>query len=356
MTTSYVPILRAKRGEFFALRDLSNDVRDAVTPLLEVQAMSDPGKKTLGDHLQGVADSVHDCWGPGRVVYVNDLESPEGEGNSTAHPLLGLFAALRKHELDVIPVTALRRTDAYQEAVRQLLDDEPRLCLRLHGVDFADLNSLRDDVNALLSKLEISPDSVDLLVDFGSLVVPQTDLIVQVLAAAINGLPRVMEWRIVTLAMTSFPEQMSRHVDTGDQQRVPRTGWKVWQRLAEQDLPREPGYGDYAIDNPDTSLNIPPQILSKVMTASIRYTTDKAFLLIRGRNLNKYGYEQFHELCAILVSEPDYKGPEFSYGDDYIDKCSRKEVGNGNLTTWRHVGVNHHITLVATQLTNHLGT
>lgn len=74
------------------------------------------------------------------------------------------------------------------------------------------------------------------------------------------------------------------------------------------------------------------------------------WLVIKGRNVRQYGFEQYFELCGALVNRNEYSGAGFSWADDYIAKCAGRESGPGNATTWRKVGTNHHLTLVARQL------
>ena len=86
------------------------------------------------------------------------------------------------------------------------------------------------------------------------------------------------------------------------------------------------------------------------MSASIRYTTADHWLIVKGKNVRQYGFDQYFELCRTLVELPEYSGENFSWGDRFIMRCARGSGGPGNATTWRKVGTNHHLTLVAQQL------
>src|ERR1035441_1250303 len=55
--------------------------------------------------------------------------------------------------------------------------------------------------------------------------------------------------------------------------------------------------------------------------------------------------EQYPKLAAMIKKHPSWKGTKFSWGDAFIDKCSRGECV-GNPTDWRAVGTCHHIALV----------
>ncbi len=63
---------------------------------------------------------------------------------------------------------------------------------------------------------------------------------------------------------------------------------------------------------------------------------------------------QMHEHCSAIVSNPrfEFRGADFSYGDGYIAACAAGVKGPSNQTRWKEVGINHHITRVAEDLTN----
>ncbi len=88
------------------------------------------------------------------------------------------------------------------------------------------------------------------------------------------------------------------------------------------------------------------------MSASIRYTISDEWLILKGRNVREHGFDQYFELSRQLVQLPEYSGEEFSWGDRWIRRCARREIGPGNATTWRKVGTNHHLVLVAQDLAN----
>jgi hypothetical protein len=106
-------------------------------------------------------------------------------------------------------------------------------------------------------------------------------------------------------------------------------------------------FGDYAIAHP-VPTELDPRTMR--MSASIRFTTDEDWLIVKGKNVRQYGFDQYFELCRTLVGLPEYLGENFSWGDRFIARCARGSAGPGNATTCRKVGTNHHLTLVARQL------
>ena len=86
--------------------------------------------------------------------------------------------------------------------------------------------------------------------------------------------------------------------------------------------------------------------------ATIRYTIDNNWYIIKGDNVRDYGYGQYHELSRKLLTSRYYCGPTFSWGDNYIQTCVNKNAKTGNLSTWRQVGTNHHIMKVIQDIAN----
>lgn len=91
-------------------------------------------------------------------------------------------------------------------------------------------------------------------------------------------------------------------------------------------------------------------------SASIRYTCESAWLVLKGRNVRDHGYEQFHDMCRDLVQRQEYSGRHFSWGDEYIDECAARRVSKGSLTTWRKVGTSHHLAFVVGQIATVIGS
>lgn len=215
--------------------------------------------------------------------------------------------------------------------------------------DFQDFEDFDTEISDLLRHLKISEHEADLILDLraiGGVSVPaEIDHAVDL----IESLPKIDSWRSFSLCATAFPADLMG-MKPQEKSWIPRTEWDLWRCLVSgKALPRIPVFGDYAIANPQPS-EVDPRIMRP--SASIRYTTDKGWIVLKGRNLRDHGYTQFHSVSQSLVSDPDYCGPSFSWGDDYISRCANRSATTGNLTTWRKVGTSHHLAFVADQLAN----
>jgi len=359
----YVPLLKAKEGEFGALEALDWDVRTNVVPLIEVPRIpydyaSSRPSKNLEAHVSGLAERIRRAWGEAPFY----LDLPWFGESTTQHLESGhLAVSVLLHDciqrgIRPTAVVALDRSPEYIDAVRQYLSQcEDRFCLRLTPADFdEDRPDPRDRVDSLLERLGVGgADRGDLIVDLQGL---ELDVNRALLLARglLSAAPRLNEWRRVVLAAASFPENLS-DVDAETASTIPRLERELWQRIRKRpgNLRTDLAFGDYAIAHP-VPTELDPRTMR--MSASIRYTTEADWLIVKGRNVRQYGFDQYYKLCKYLVTRPEYSGADYSWGDWYIQECANANLGPGNATTWRKVGTNHHLTLVAKRLSIEFGS
>jgi hypothetical protein len=352
--THYVPILKGKDGEYGALKELSTTAKSKLLPLIEVMSIpwdfdNKVAAKSVDDHLATVCGKIADSWGTNQSLFIDPYWIDEAERMADGkHPLTYIFDDARVKNLLPIPVTGLRRDSNYQAAVKKIIQADQRgVCIRLENEDFKEMFELGGSLDTLLTVLDISKGNADLLLDFRSIKSDQTAQIVlstMSIAALLND---INEWRALICAASGFPVTMPAASTISS---VPRHEWSVWQDFAKhrKRLPRMPTFGDYGISHPDPLDDVDPKLLR--LSAAIRYTTDTDWLLLKGRSLKKYTFAQFHDLSKTLVARTEYKGPTYSWGDEFVSLCAGRTKNPGSLGIWRKVGTNHHLTLVAEQI------
>jgi hypothetical protein len=151
-----------------------------------------------------------------------------------------------------------------------------------------------------------------------------------------------------------FPFDLTRYQP--GVQSEPRQEWAIWRRehLATMAGDRLLGYADYTTQC--AHYRPSPAVPGSV---SLRYTTDDAILVLRGRQANSgagLGFEQIHGHCRILVTRPDYDGAAFSAGDQRIHCWTDPAKGPGNPEQWRTTCLVHHMTHVVVQLQDAAGS
>ena len=171
-------------------------------------------------------------------------------------------------------------------------------------------------------------------------------------------MPFLDRWRTFILASGAFPENLTGFMKN-QQHTYPRSDWEYWRAQIDKvgTHTRIPTYSDYTTQHPVFQEPVPGANPS----ASIRYTSDHYWVIMRGeglRNPNGAGYQQWPANAQLLCKRPEYCdcGPDFSYGDNFIYKTNLQSKNPGNAETWLRAGVNHHITFTIRQIANQFGT
>jgi Beta protein len=99
---------------------------------------------------------------------------------------------------------------------------------------------------------------------------------------------------------------------------------KAWERVPAPGcfpgaMNRRPAFGDYAIAPPDPFQGDMRPIKP---SATVRYATERGWLIAKGPNVRDNGFGQYWEWCRSVVEPAGYLGRAFSTGSDNIDKST----------------------------------
>ena len=347
----YIPILKAKNGEFGALSELPIEIKNRISPLIDV-FNTESSSKPLEFRLEKIANQVKMSWGTNRPIFIDLFGIALDERISNGlHPLSFIFDHLKNLNVKAIPTTGFDRDEAYKEALKKIVNkDNQGVCIRLLKDDMESMDELQYNLESLLSDLHISFENAHLLLDFRFLKIDEIGKSVDMAIDMFRNLPNIKEWHTLTIAASGFPGSLAE-IGTNTSGRLPRTELQLWNALIarRREIKRPPSFADYGVQHPDL-LELDWGIIPLV--SNIRYTVTSEWLIVRGGSNKKYGWQQSHQLSRKLIAMPEYYGESFCWGDNYIADCAHKAVGPGNMTTWRKVGTNHHLTLVSSQIAN----
>lgn len=354
----YVPVLKWRQGEYQALWRLSDDQKARVVPLIEVTPpdfdfeLWQP-KKSIDDHLQKFAARLKQKWGERPALLDVGLLPPATRMIGGIHPLTWLLDQIRPHSTHVVPVTGFERDAHYQNAIRNAhtLDGNGAV-LRCSLEDAAD-PGFSANVETLTEALGLEVSDLDIVVDLKAPNFEPLNGLTTLLSGVFAASSAFQDARSLTIVATAFPLSMADV--TGPIQFVSRQEWLLYKALIAA-LPastRRPTFGDYAIASPDL-----PQGDMRLLkpSATVRYTTNDGWIIAKGVNVRDNGYEQYRGCCGAVTSSPSYLGAGFSVGSEYIDQCRSGAAKTGNLSTWRWVGTNHHMTKVVHDLASLYGS
>jgi len=355
MPKTYMPCLRWKQGEYQAVMRSTEEVLERLVPLIEVPEIGydfekRTSAKSIDEHLVPFAKRVAKKLGP-KPCYVDLLHiEPNERLKDGNHPARYIFDCLREEGIPAVPVFHLRQDEALFRALSAAAKKDGRgACLRL-SLEEAAIAALGAQLRDLLGRLDHTPGQCDLVLDLGSPNFLPVDGLVGLIRQMLAVLPHLNEWRTFTLLGTSFPAttaEIHRGISV-----LPRYEWRLYgalaHRLRDAGL-RLPRFGDYCIAHP-ALVHMDMRFVKP--NATVRYTISEGWLVAKGKNVRDNGFEQFRELCRMVVSSSDFDGSEFSLGDKYIEDCALGVASTGRLTTWRWVGTNRHLAKVVRDISS----
>jgi hypothetical protein len=326
----YVPIIKWKQGEQGALKELNDSVKDSIIPLIEI---------TPDLNFSKFKNSL-DNW-ENKNFYFDVMPEVYEENDGEIY-----FDLLKQCNPDfVIPVVFISDDkDAIVEAVRY---SNNGIAIRISSNDFEDL----EDSLIKLGNI-IDYKNIDLIIDLKEVNERNFSEKKIIIKALMPDIPNIQSFRNIIISSSAFPQSLS-NFEKYKIHYINRYDYQLWSSLhtLENKYNIKLVYSDYCVNHPSFLEYIPGMTPS----FNIRYTADNSFIVIRGDSTKKGGLDNKNviALCNKLIELDDYSGLDFSWGDNYIfTRNSDKITGCGNLSIWRKVGTNHHITFVINQISS----
>jgi hypothetical protein len=273
--------------------------------------------------------------------------------SNEAEAITNLISTLERATMNgykLIPVTRIERHKSYQDVIRLAMQtDKNGVCIRLGSNDWGDLTNINPRLDKLLSYLAVLPKQTYVVLDFGPFLPEQTGTIIASAVGTINTLKNLNNFCSLIITSTAIPERPQ--VSSGDVKRMERSEWIVWQALRktykDKIIKRLPVFGDYTMVNPSPT-GIKDFTKVKLLP-KIKYCTNEDWLFIREQSKKRRDYAKFHEVCQLLIAQPEYCGQTYSWGDKCIYECATNASTSTNPKQWSEIGINHHITLATRQ-------
>ncbi len=354
--TQYVPVIRWKRGERWALANLHPEVRSRVTPLIEFIPQNFEEKKIdkcngLSGRMNVIASEIKDSWGCSPCFLDFDHVEDVISGMSKSHPLELIGNAMRFFALKSIPVTGVSRTARQQRAADKVAAALGNgIGIRVTAREVLQ-ESRSNEIRALLGALGRKPQDAHLIVDLQALDGPAP-----LPAAIVGAIPQVADWATLTVVAGAFPSDLTQY-EKNTQQEEPRADWLWWRNAVSNgmSLVRTPTFGDYTVQY--GRYVEPPSFCNP--SASIRYTADSYWVIMRGEGImndDGPGRDGYVGNAMLLLERAEFCGPDFSAGDGYIHSMGRQGTKVGSPETWIRAAINHHITFTVRQIASLTGS
>jgi hypothetical protein len=351
----YVPFAKAKAGERDGFKRLSSAASRVIVPLFDVSQPTSSSGRSLGAHIETSANNIYASIGQEGICYIDTFDIPlhlRVSGN--VHPVTACHHALLRRGVRAIPTYGFDRDSDYTQAVKHLPQlKQTGICLRLEDIDLEFPEDIPLKVRSASDLLAVPTHMIDVVIDYRSVSEKKTGFLRTLTLEALTSLSSNRRIRSITVTGSNIPRDVSGvpRDGTGYIQRKEYVLWRDVSLAVRKTVPIR--FGDYGAVHPEfVDLGPIPNA-----NAKIRYTIRDAWKVERRHMLRaEPKYAQYFELSRRVVQGAEYAGEGFSYGDRYIQRCARKEVGSGNLQTWVGVDTNHHVEYVAAEVLREIAT
>lgn len=345
----YVSILKWKQGEQFALMNLSADIKRKLTPLISLVNLSTLPHElaTQIKRFWGIDEPFYLSFSPFLYTSVSNLMAPYYAKVVDSAISLGL---------KIIPVISnLDNIDFYKMIVAKKDNFRYGYLLRIFNVNAESIDQIISDIFNVCNVCDMKPS---ILLDFymvDSKISPQS---YSNIACNIYNKLKIEQFDNIIFAASSFPVTLTGF-ESNSITPLPRHEWVIYKNIRKNI--KDIAFGDYCADDP-LDLDYPQ---GATIIPTIRYTLDDYWYIIRGKydQTKPRDFTQYHNLCKVLIRRTDiYCGEKYSWSDTKILECAKKTCSgsggcnHGNSTEWVKRNTNHHITYVANQFNNCIGS
>jgi len=343
----YLPILKGKQAEVLALGNVPNSKRATVLPLVEVVADDSEDPEVVEASINTLQGRLAPAWPGVDLIIDTNWVADAGALPSGQLPIERAHDLARTAGMRAIPTAWLTSDPAVVKAAAAIAaQDGVGACIRVRLSDFDNVSALGSDLVALTANLGLTPDDIDLVVDFAAIDGANANALGAVATVVLPSLPNLQQWRSFTLASGAFPKNLDAYTAYSPGP-APRWDKQLWLRVQSAGLPRTPAFGDYAVAHPEapTSGGFAP-------APNLRYAGDLEWTILKGRKGTPAGNRDFMNICAQFVAPiPNtFAGAGFSWGDAQIERCSRSVGGPGGAKEWRAWATSHHVSFVIDRL------
>lgn len=360
MIPQYVPIVRAKKGEFDAFTNLPDTVHKKILPLFEFprftqntnnlaicKGQPNPTECYLNDLINKIA-KVRGSY----PVLIDIFKWPPNATVENGEHVLNYIASrLNNSNVPVVPVIGYDRWDdvEYSNALSYIDSKNGEYCLRLESYAFSDMideDYFLENIDDIIAKLNLDTSTCSVILDFGDVTKESISSIQEKITIALNLLAKY-HFEFISIAGCSLTTIINDMVpDTDSTGTIIRREMVAWQACKKFENAPNLVFGDYGVVNPTAQ----DDIIAPDANGKIRYTINSNYFIVRGhsRRIGNKG-EQMYDLSQLVIDSPHYMLKEFSWGDQRIMDCSNK-LFKGNPCGWVAIDTNHHTQAVVAEV------
>lgn len=337
----YVPILKWKRGERDALKNLFDKHKQKITPLIEIVDYENP---------EVILTQIRECFN--YPLYIDTSIAAEDDREF-------LLAIIKELNNDKVFATPIFYFDDLYNTINKFIPFVDRIGIRIPIPEDIDGLSYSETYKAIKDfKKRNSNVLIDVILDL--------NIIDEKISAnrQLREVKNVIElfflnesfYNLIIIASTSFPENISS-IPAGSHAEYSRYDIKLFKNVYQypvlSSLREKITYSDYGVTK-FTDSEIDFSRLRYGILPKLKYTTYDKYIVLKGEKdqATRETIKSYIDLSKEVLNSSYYLGEHFSYGDLEIREraLGLNNKGPGSNANWVTIGTNHHITVVVEQL------
>lgn len=339
----YVPVLKWKSGEKNALENLSTKHKAFVCPFLEIVEYEDPS--TIVQHLLQRFEGI--------PFYVDTNYVEEDVALLTS-----ILKAADGLPTEIYPTLYYENFPEVADELSQLTD---RILVRVPVPEDIDGQNYATIFKAISDWQQGKDTHVDVMLDlfFIENKARANVILTELKSVLTNHVLKNEFLSNIIIASTCFPDNLAA-LASGENMLIDRYEMKIYDKIVENpdysSLTNRLIYSDYGVTRfTDTELDFSRMRYGPLPKA--RYTLPDKYWILKGKRDSKTRQviRNHATIAREIMESPDYYGETFSFGDKEIKERALGIKGPGNNTNWVAIAANHHLTVVAEELSTRLG-
>jgi len=357
MIPKYVPILRAKKGEFDAYKESSAITKRHTVPFFDIFKTPEKNKRYQNAHqptmlyFNDIAADINDAVEHRDIIIDISRWAPNSTIENGEHILGYIYDTLSRKGTHVIPTIGYERweDEEYRTVLEGLSERTTDFCIRLESYAFEDMveeDHFHDIINDIISSLNLDCTRCCVVLDLADITKESITNIQEKIERSVKSLKKY-NFKYISIAGCSVTTVINSMVPSENSTGlVIRKEWMAWKIVRSDNPTISLIFGDYGMVNPQQT----DGVIAPDANGKIRHTIKDKLFVLRGYSRRK-GEKgaQMHSLCHELINSPHYISPSFSWGDEIITKCSDKKF-KGNPTQWISIDTNHHMTFAVQEI------
>jgi hypothetical protein len=337
LNSDYFAFLKLKKNEIAIFASEESSLFSSITPVFDIPRVKNETSDTV---IKSVTTGFKNLkkW-PSDKHFFLDCKDIITLDINNMHIYEYVLKQARLQQIPALPVLSLSRDPRHNQAIIASNSDNPYgiIGIRVDENDLVDYQYFIDEISIYTNAL---PSSKFVLLIDCEVIRDEKERseyleLISYFLEEHNSSPIEdhINFEHIVVTASSLTGEFGEHTTAGSNNTLHRHEGHLYLELLHNNY--SVTNGDYGIVSSEYSdSDISPQLIWKVSTPKLIYTSKYHLYIFRGKSLEKHGLEQFFDLAKMITSLEIYRGEGYSSGDmmiyEHAIKNRPKATSQGN--------------------------